>query len=130
MKDLVKKELKNLFKKYNIIIKYYCIKDGTTSIILERFGMTVRFDEDELESYTAKKAARIVLKSFKRHPKYKDAIKQHIEKLKIKNGVNDTDDNSTDTTENKKVTLPVIITIDDKKRRIRKFLIEEGILTN
>lgn len=122
MEDL--RELKKLFKKYNIIIKYYCIKDGTTSIILERFGMTVRFDEEELKKHQPKKAARLVLKSFKRHPKYRSAIDKYVKKLRTDNGV------KTDIIKKDTITLPIIVTIDDKKKRIRKFLVEEGILTN
>lgn len=122
MKDL--KELKRLFKKYEIIVKYYIIKDGITTIVLERFGMSLKFEEEELKKHHTKKAARFVLKAFKQHPKYKDAIDEHIKKLKSDNGV------KTDTTIKETVIKPTIVTIDDKKKRIRKFLMEEGILTN
>jgi hypothetical protein len=109
------------------------------SKILKQFDISFAYysfnSDEKINLYFYKK---IFNSDKKFYVKYKDIQGKHINdalKIVLNESYNNPYKNKSvkkttnNKTEDKKVTLPTIITIDDKKKRIRKFLIEEKILT-
>ena len=115
------KKIKKLLKNYNVKILYFINMNGKRKVCFKRFGMYVDIDEDDIKDIDPYKTIKIILRQFRLHPEYRNAVDSFVKELKEKNKLVKIEDKT-------KSTLPKLVTIDDKKRRIREYLIEEGIL--
>lgn len=99
-----------LLKYYNIKLLYYISYGGNRYMCLKRFDLTIEVILNKISDLEPSDTIDIILKEFRQHPEYPKALYDHVNKPKDKKE------------------LPKLLTIDDKKRRIREYLIEEGII--
>lgn len=107
--------LNKLLETYNVKSLFYITRNKKINICYERFGMRIEIEKDIIEKNEPYRSVRIILKEFRKHPEYNESINNFIENLKNKNTTNNN-------------YLPKTISINDKKKLIRKKLIKEGII--
>jgi len=102
-------ELAALFKKYKITIHTIGLND---TIYLERFGIIMPFNEAWICNLRPKKVCAEILKKFIQHPDYKKKTAKYIKSL----------------SKRPLVIKSTTLTVDDKKKLIRRKLIKEGLI--
>jgi hypothetical protein len=106
-------ELLALFNKYKIQIDTICVGD---TVHLERFGIIIPYSQKRLCEERPKKVCAEIIKAFIQHPEYKAKTAEYVKTLVKKPTIIYTN------------TTPVL-TIDEKKKLIRKNLTNAGLIS-
>lgn len=105
-------ELLALFNKYKININEIGVND---EVKLERFGVIIPYSQKRICEELPKKVCAEILKTFIQHPEYKSKTAEYVKGLTKKPTI--------------VYTNTTTLTIDEKKKLIRKKLIKEGLIS-